>query len=750
MKKLIIVIALLIVFLSSTMATSYASSPPIEGDAVAYSEMNQDQNFYTYLNRYYWTGSFENTELFTTNYFAKYINQIILPGSSTALEFETNVAAFTNQVKYTGIVVDLPDNLSIKLFKSGAFQFGINPWHDINEPVEQVIIKVPDFVVEGINYPGTIEEAWGSSVIYLVDGTPYQFSLLDDEYDTWMAPYIGIQVLSNDTYTVSFDTRTGQEIPDQQVLSGSVAETPPTPTRVGHTFYGWSTASFDEIVPHGAYPIIFWPHQTTITGNTTFYAMWRKATYNVTLALNGGQRIPGNPQFTQNILYVEFEDNVYANRYGIDFDDMVERSGYELQGWYTNQALTTPFNPETLITQNITIYAKWTKVYVGVSALPNTEGNPYMDGLTGTATFLYANGDFEAEVFYEGLAYNFKIEDVGFSSTTFLANVASVSYYTIDGSKYLQFNYAGSPNVLLNATGQMTNHWSGFGLWNLTTDKITITQRALVLTYINMDKDTRDAFAYMYMPTVIMDDLISVSVAFNYRYLYPFGIKGKWEDGARVLERGVESLDGVPQDILDLYSISGVALVAGAFIPVVRWPLLLAGGIILNIANYQLLEYMLTGAIEEIEPVTASATLRLELNEYYTRLAGRPVNVGTSEQVYRLFLGNFSAIGSSDAEIDNETYKYTEITWMTDGELYSLTAPYLDQHSIINDEWIERVENHGELNLPAWVKTIAYIALTVIFILGLVFKSDFFRNWKVVIPISIAYGVCMILIAVML
>lgn len=728
-----------------------ASSPPVKDDQIAYASMNQDQNFYALLNKYYWTGSFENTDLFTSNYFAKYINQIILPGSSSSTEYENNIASFVNQVKTTGIVVDLPSNLSIKLFVNSYYQFGINPWYQINQPVNQVVIKMPDLVVEGISYPNQVDEAWGETLIYIVDGTPYSFPQTDDDLGFIVPPLIGIEVLADSTFTVNFETRTDATIPSQAVLSGSVAETPPTPTRLGHTFYGWTiNPSTPEIVPGGQWPLTFWPHNTTITDNTTFYALWRKQVFNVTLALNGGSRIPGITGFSTNTLYVDYQNNVYNNNAGVDFDNMVYRSGYALDGWFTNASLTTPFNPETQITSNITIYAKWSKVYSAISDLPDTLGNPYSEGETGTATFSYVNGNFEAEIMYEGNAYNIQKLNAGFSSSSFLSNVASVSYYSIDGDKYLQFNYAGSPNVLLNATGQATNHWSGFGLWNLTKNQISITQRALVLTYINMDKSTRDAFAYMYMPTVVMDDLMSVSVVFNYRYLYPFGLYGKWQDGARVLERGVESLGGVPQDVLNLYSLSGVALGAGAIIPVLRWPLLITGGILFSVASYKAIDHLLTGAIEEIEPVSASQTFRLELNEYYTKLAGRPINVGTAQQVYKLYLGKFSALGSIDAEIDNDTYKYTEITWVTDGEVYSLTAPYLDQHSIINQGWLDRIEGHGELRLPNWVKSIIMIAITVIFIFGVVFKSNFFKNWRTIIPIGIVYAISMILISILI
>lgn len=758
MKRILIIFGLILLFFIATSFVTEAA-PPVEGDAVSYAEIDQSQNFYTYLNRKYWIGSRSSTDLYQTNYFARYINEIILPASSSSAEFTANVSAFVNQVKTIGIVVDLPSNLSIKLFVNAWYQASIDPWYEIAEPVSQVVIKMTDLVVEGVNYPDQVDEAWGKTLIYVVDGTPYEFHQVHEDYsDIIVPPLIGIEILSDETYTVSFVTRSDDVIPDQLVASGSTAETPAEPTRIGHSFYGWTTESWTpEIVPWiGSYHLptsTDWPHNTEITGDTVFYALWTRDSLNVNLVLNGGTKKKGIPYFSSglNILYVQYQGTVYTNMYEVDFDDMVERSGFELVGWYTNSSLTSPFNTDTIITSDITIYAKWSKVYAGVEDLPETEGNPYDVGLTGTATFTYLNNNFDSQISYDGEIYNIKFDGIVFSSASFLSNVSSVDYYSIDGDAYLQFNYNGSPNALLSTSSQLENNWSLFGIWNLTDNEITLTQRALVLTYLNMDKQTRDAYAYLYMPTVVMDDLISTSLVFNYRYLYPLGIKGKWQNASLFLERGVESIsERVPQDILDIWTYSTAAMAVGAFIPVLRWPILAAGGIAINVANGMLLNHILTGSITEIEPVSADTVFRLRLNEYYSIAAGRPVNVGSSEQVYRLYLGKYSEIGSTDAEIDNSTYKYTEIVYVSDGEVITLTAPYIDQHSIIDKDWVERVEEHGELNLPSWVKSLVNIAVTIIFIYGLVFKSNLFKNWRIIIPISLIYAIAMILINVML
>lgn len=66
--------------------------------------------------------------------------------------------------------------------------------------------------------------------------------------------------------------------------------------------------------------------------------------------------------------YYQYEENqkklIYAPDKFVE-NDAVSKSGHELEGWYTDEALTNKWNFETdeITDEGITLYAKWVKVY---------------------------------------------------------------------------------------------------------------------------------------------------------------------------------------------------------------------------------------------------------------------------------------------------------------------------------------------------------------------------------------------------
>ena len=69
------------------------------------------------------------------------------------------------------------------------------------------------------------------------------------------------------TYTVSFDSNGGSNVPAQKVRYGSKASRPANPTRAGHTFQGWYTSR------DGGSKYDF---GTAVTGDVTLHAHWAK------------------------------------------------------------------------------------------------------------------------------------------------------------------------------------------------------------------------------------------------------------------------------------------------------------------------------------------------------------------------------------------------------------------------------------------------------------------------------------------
>lgn len=150
-------------------------------------------------------------------------------------------------------------------------------------------------------------------------------------------------VTQADKYTVTFNSNGGSEVKAQEVENGKTVAKPTNPTRDGYTFGGWYT---DSALTKE------YDFKTVVTGNLTLYAKWNKAEevvtkVTVTFNSNGGSEVvsqtvdkgakvtaPGNPT----------------------------KEGFTFGGWFTDEALTAPYNFESAVTDNLTLYAKWDEV----------------------------------------------------------------------------------------------------------------------------------------------------------------------------------------------------------------------------------------------------------------------------------------------------------------------------------------------------------------------------------------------------
>ncbi len=138
-----------------------------------------------------------------------------------------------------------------------------------------------------------------------------------------------------DKFNVYFDSNEGTDVSTQVVAYNCVAKTPDVPTRNGYTLDCWCTD------PELASPYNF---TTPITGDLNLYAKWTINTYTVKFVSNSGESVS-----PQSLDYNEVASNPTTTRTGYTFDC-----------WCSDSELTSPYNFTTPITDNLTLYAKWT------------------------------------------------------------------------------------------------------------------------------------------------------------------------------------------------------------------------------------------------------------------------------------------------------------------------------------------------------------------------------------------------------
>ena len=177
-------------------------------------------------------------------------------------------------------------------------------------------------------------------------------------------------------FTVAFDTKGGTPLIEaQKVKKGQKADEPADPYLFGYEFGGWYTEK--ECTNKFNF-------NTPITENITLYAKWTvKAPvekFVVSFDKNGhGSGASITPRIVEKGKTVE--------------EPLAPKDeGFEFGGWYTEKGCIHKFDFNTPITENITLYAKWTEktpeiieidtVDITVANLPVVGGEPTTNGIT--------------------------------------------------------------------------------------------------------------------------------------------------------------------------------------------------------------------------------------------------------------------------------------------------------------------------------------------------------------------------------
>lgn len=145
------------------------------------------------------------------------------------------------------------------------------------------------------------------------------------------------------TYTVTFNTGSGSFVANQTVTHKNTATKPTDPTCTGYTFGGWYTNSNYTTA---------YNFSTQVTGNITLYAKWNRIYYTVSFNSDGGSAVSN-----QSI----------AHGSTVSAPAAPTKDGYTFGGWYIDSGKTTAYNFSTTVTNNITLYAKWTIIVLTVT-----------------------------------------------------------------------------------------------------------------------------------------------------------------------------------------------------------------------------------------------------------------------------------------------------------------------------------------------------------------------------------------------
>ena len=137
-------------------------------------------------------------------------------------------------------------------------------------------------------------------------------------------------------YTVSFASNGGSSVADQIINHNEAAEKPNDPTRSGFKFIAWyADQELTEV----------YDFTTPVTGKTTLYAKWEAIEYTISFVTN-------NEETLEAVKYTTADNSLAIKE--------LSKTGYDFQGWYLDEDLTSPFTFKQYETVgNLTLYAKW-------------------------------------------------------------------------------------------------------------------------------------------------------------------------------------------------------------------------------------------------------------------------------------------------------------------------------------------------------------------------------------------------------
>ena len=150
-------------------------------------------------------------------------------------------------------------------------------------------------------------------------------------------------------YTITFNKNDGTNTTwsTNYVYADSMTATMASaPTRTDYTFQGWSTSS-SATSGYSA------GSSVSVSGSTTFYAVWKRNTITVTYNANGGSGGPGSQTVNTN------------SSFNINGSNYPTRNNYIFKGWSTSSSAKTATYKKgatpsiSTDTSNITYYAVW-------------------------------------------------------------------------------------------------------------------------------------------------------------------------------------------------------------------------------------------------------------------------------------------------------------------------------------------------------------------------------------------------------
>lgn len=260
------------------------------------------------------------------------------------------------------------------------------------------------------------------------------------------------------THTVTFDARGKAEVASVEC---GVLRNLPEPTNASFTFGGWF---YDQAYTNEAH------NGDVINNDTTLYAKWDEITYLITFNTRDICEVAPVRMLTVRNL------------------PQPSVNGYRFDGWYYDQAYTNEVHNGDVLTQNVTLYAKWSVANggyyiaepIGIYSSSNIDAKRLIAKCEGGLVFLGEEDVTDQASF--SYAYNAALDNT--TNYTFTL-IASIDGFTLTKALPVKIdNSLGNVGIMIGADG---NIYCGFNVQDYNNfDEITRILTNFIKTKMNI------------------------------------------------------------------------------------------------------------------------------------------------------------------------------------------------------------------------------------------------------------------------
>ncbi len=336
--------------------------------------------------------------------------------------------------------------------------------------------------------------------------------------------------------------------------------------------------------------------------------------------------------------------------------------------------------------------------------LPETDGSIF-DDVNEMGNVSYTVNDYDVsfrilynEVYY--LDYTFDLD----TDMTIFDNSFESFYYSYDGQKFIVINHG--EQSMFTARDIKEQTFVPYTIWNLDTNEIVTYEKASVYIYLTAGAGGH-INGYFYTDEFIIDNLMSVSLLYDYRYDPLIGKKSDWITESIILENDAMTDPSVSwQATAAATSISATAVLTGiaAVIPggqPLAFGIFLVGSAVNLYLTYAVQEAgheMYVRSTNEIVPYEPSDDFRDEVNEAYisTNQDFEGLDLDTY-QMFKLDLGDHDKFGNT-VEVNDETIEVIEMVYETNGKVYTLEHELIETYADV-DAYLDK-DNDSTLVNP--------------------------------------------------